>query len=320
MNTQTKLIRLLRDSYGVEADSLRPMTVGVGGDTYLVRAQEGNFVFKVMDSNEMNHPEEEPALCGYLRQNGIPASRFFRNRDGSWLTGARGRVCHLQAFAEGSSFPMNTAPEWFMEESPRLLARIHTVLRGYKPLAVGIGGDFFRYMTPERAARSYRQSYEQAEAQGEAGILAELRQRIELLELVKDWHFEPEKLTCCNSHGDFTVNQILCAGGRIQAVIDWTSACIHPVVWEITRSFFYADSSCGEGSFDADRFAAYVSAYASAAPLNDYDRENILKVYYYQLAVCDYYAQYLSAPPEKKQEYLQQARFATAVLRNARVS
>ena len=37
------------------------------------------------------------------------------------------------------------------------------------------------------------------------------------------------------------------------------------------------------------------SSYSAIAPLNDYDRANILKLYYYQIAVCDYYAQYLDA-------------------------
>lgn len=55
----------------------------------------------------------------------------------------------------------------------------------------------------------------------------------------------------------------------------------------------------------------YVGRYCSVASLTQYDRDNLVKLYLYQLAVCDYYAQYLNADSHKKNEYLLQARFAT---------
>ena len=80
-----------------------------------------------------------------------------------------------------------------------------------------------------------------------------------------------------------------------------------------------AGPSCRDGRFDRARLAAYTAAYSALAPLNDYDRANLLKLYYYQLAVCDYYAQYLDAAPDKKAEFLQQARFATGFLMHTEI-
>lgn len=316
MDNHAKIMSKLKDSYGLEVSAMAPMSLGVGGDTYRVTAAQGEFVYKIMEADTMNHPAGEPKLCAYLLDRGIPVSIFVRNREGRWITPIEGRISHLQEYIRGRTFPMNGTPEWFMAESPKLLAGIHNALRAFPPLPVGIGSNFFRYMTPDRGKTSYHASLEKAAARGETGILEDLRYRLEILEYIRDWHFDISRLTCRNTHGDFTVNQILCGEDRINAVIDWTSACVHPVIWEITRSFFYADPSCREGCFDESRFAAYISAYTALAPLNEYDRANMLKLFYYQLAVCDYYAQYLDAPEEKKGEFLQQARFATSILRN----
>lgn len=52
--------------------------------------------------------------------------------------------------------------------------------------------------------------------------------------------------------------------------------------------------------------------------LSEYDKKQLLRLYYYQLAVCDYYSQYLEADDSKKEEFFMQARFATNVLRKMR--
>lgn len=316
-NTYEKIENVLEDDYGLEISAINPISTGVGGDTFHIAAVQGEYIFKISDTNEMNHPDAEPILCSHLLTKGIPVSEFLMNKAGEWVTAFDGRVGHLQKFFYGKPFPMNGAPEWFLAESPRLLAGIHNALRSFSPLPIGIGSDFFRYMIPERAETSYRRSMERATACGNGQILEDLKFRIDFLHKIRGWQFDISRLTCTNTHGDYTVNQIICEDNQIEAVIDWTSACVHPVIWEITRSFFYADPFCRDGNYDPERFRTYVSSYSQLAPLNDYDRDNLLKLYYYQLAVCDYYGQYLDAKENKKEEFLQQARFATDVLRNA---
>ncbi len=89
-----------------------------------------------------------------------------------------------------------------------------------------------------------------------------------------------------------------------------------PVIWELTRSFFYAEPSCVDGQYDEAKLKDYVGHYCNMAPLTQYDRDNLMKLYLYQLAVCDYYSQYFNANFLKKEEYLLQARFATKVLQH----
>lgn len=123
-----------------------------------------------------------------------------------------------------------------------------------------------------------------------------------------------DKLTVRNTHGDYFISQFICNNDRLSAVIDWTSACAHPVIWEITRSFAYAAPCCAVGEIDEDLFDRYVDAYQRYGTLNDYDYKNIYRLYFYQIAVCDYYGHYFSSKADNKIIYLKQAKHATRVL------
>lgn len=308
----------LSKSYGLDVHNLHRMTTGVGGDTFRADTHTDSYVFKIVKADDINHPELEATLCQALRARDIPVSEFLPNMC-DWLVTPwdDDRLCHLQRFVDGQNFAMNTAPDWFMAESPLLLARIHQALADLPPLPEGIGAGFFTHMTPERAIQSYEYSLAIARERGEDDVANSLQLRIRAAEKIRNWRIDPSRLSCCNTHGDYTVNQILCKDGTIRAVIDWTSACVHPVVWELTRSFFYAAPECAAGSFSEARLADQLAAYTSIMPLNSYDREHLLDVYLYQLAVCDYYSQYLHAAPHERSEFRQQADFATKVLAHA---
>ncbi|MDD6049907.1 MAG: phosphotransferase [Clostridiales bacterium] len=315
---QSEISTFLARHYALDVHSCRRMTTGVGGDTFRVDTATGSYVFKIIKADAINHPEQEAELCRFLRQKGVPASEFLPNHQGAlccpWDDT---RLCHLQRFVDGQSFPMNTAPDWLMAESPLLLARIHQALTAYPALPEGIGAGFFSHATPEFALDSYKRSLSLARERGEEDVAQALLLRMKAAEKIRGWHIDPNRLTCRSTHGDYTVNQILCKDGQVRAIIDWTSACVHPVVWELVRSYVYVAPECAQGGFSQARLSDQVAAYTSVAPLNTYDREHLMDVYLYQLAVCDYYSQYLHAAPHERLEFRQQADFATRVLKCA---
>lgn len=319
MDGMHEVIRaFLRHSFAIDAERTGRMSTGVGGDTYRVCSPQGDLVFKIVKGDDINHPEREAGLCAFLRQRDLPVSEFLPGTDGKltqrWHDG---RVCHLQRLIPGETFAMNAAPDWFMAESPKLLAHIHDALDAYPDLPEGIGAGFFAHMTPESVLHSYRASLATAQERGEEDVCEALNTRIRLAERHLRWRIDPAPLTRVNTHGDYTVNQILCHGGRIAGVIDWTSACVHPAVWELTRSYFYAAPECADGGWSEARLARYVRAYDAMRPLKAADHAAVLDVYLYQLLVCDYYAQYLHAAPYEAAEFRQQADFATRVLTHA---
>jgi len=261
-------------------------------------------------------PETEPELCAFLRSHGIPACEFLKNKTGEYISrDTAGRIFTVQRRFSGITPDWNTAPDTLMMESAALLGKIHRVLRAYPALPEGIGQGFFQYMTPQRALDSYRHSLEIACQRGDEDIAADLEERIALMQHFPAWTFDLNRLTRRNTHGDYFISQFLCEDGHLTAVIDWTTACVHPVIWELVRSFVYSAPCCAAGHIDRNLLAQYVEAYGQDGELNDYDRENMLRLYFYQIAVCDYYGQYYASSAANREIYLRQARHATRLLK-----
>ena len=311
------LERLLREQYGLSLRHARRAAEGAGSGTWFLRCGEGEYVMKFPAASGINHPEEEPRLCAFLRAQGIPACDFLKNRAGGCLSrDAAGRVFTVQRRLPRLTPEWNSASEALLMESAELLGKIHCVLRAYPALPEGIGAGFFAGMTPQRALASYRCSLAVAVRLGDTESAEELRWRIDRMERFPAWMFDLSRLTLRNTHGDYFISQFLCRDGRLTAVIDWTAACVHPVVWELMRSFVYSAPCCADGRIDRPLLARYVRAYCRYGTLNDYDLENLYRLYFYQIAVCDYYGQYYTSGAANRAIYLRQARHAARLLKS----
>lgn len=307
---------LLKKHYNLDVISIVKSSVGAGSDTYFANCTNGKYVVKFPAVSEINNQEAEPKLCEYLLENGISVCRFIKNNDGEHITAdENGKLFHVQKFIDGTMYDWNTAPDWLLKESAETLGRIHTVLKNYSSLPVGIGADFFKYMTPENALRSYEKTLETAKQNGDTEIERDLLYRIGLMKHFPKYSFDMKKLTCSATHGDFFISQIICGKDKINAVIDWTTACVHPVVWEIMRSYVYAAHECANGEINIEKLEEYLGNYRCLARLNDYDLNNAAKLFYYQIAVCDYYNQYYISTTDNREIYLRQAVFSTRLMR-----
>lgn len=312
----TNLGSLLKKQFGLDVLESEKSKVGAGSDTWFVTCSEGKYVVKYHVTNEMNHPEQEPELCEYLQTHGIPVSTFLRNKDGNYLSlDENGRLFHVQHFIEGTTYALNTAPDWLLKELAGMLGRIHTALKGYDGLPVGLGPNFFQNKKRERSRLSYRNSLSIAERNGDTGIAQDLAYRVELIDRFPNPCFDLERLTCQATHGDYSISQMICGEKTITAVIDWTTACVHPIVWEIIRSFVYASPSCICGEIKTDEFVQYVSEYRQYADLSEYDLKYMVPLFNYQIAVSDYYGQYYSSVADNRNLFLHQAQFSTKMLR-----
>lgn len=308
---------VLHKQYGLHLEHTEKVSTGAGSDTWFLHCAEGDFVLKFPIANVINHPEPEPELCVFLRKHGIPACDFLRNKSGSYIShDDSGHMFTLQRRFRGVTPEWNSASETLLLESAELLGRIHHVLEGYPSLPEGIGTAFFTNMTPQRALDSYRKSLQLAVRLGDTQSVSDLEWRINFINRLPVLKFDLNRLTTQNTHGDYFISQFLCEKGHLTAVIDWTTACIHPVIWEIMRSFVYGASCCADGHIDANLLERYVDAYCRYGKLNTYDRENLYRLYFYQIAVCDYYGQYYSSTASNRSIYLRQAQHATRLLKH----
>ena len=81
---------------------------------------------------------------------------------------------------------------------------------------------------------------------------------------------------------------------------------MHPYIWEIVRSYIFMAPECKNGEIDIEALIQYIKEYQSIAPLNRYDVENAGNLFYYFLAVCDFYGQYYQAHSRNRGIYIRQ--------------
>jgi len=301
--------------YGMEVLKISKLTIGAGSNTYFIITTSGKYILKNANINEANNPQNEPPLCEYLLTKGLPVSEFIRNTDNEYIFLHEKDKYHMQKFVDGINYEWNEAPNWLLCESAQMLGKIHTALSDYSPLPIGIGESFFKYMTPEAALQSYEKSYKYAKQINDDNSIEDIAFRIELIKRFSVPAIKIDMLTCKNTHGDYFISQLICGDSKINAVIDWTTACVHPTIWEIMRSYIYAAPECRKGEINTETFIDYVDEYLKFASLTEYDIKMLPYVFYYQISVCDYYNQYYQSTADNRNIYLQQAALSTKLMK-----
>ena len=306
--------RMIAKQYDKTVCNITQVFGGVGGLTYAVETCDGKYILKGTSDNRAGM-QNEPEISEFLKTKQIPVAEYIKTNDGHYVWEWDSISYHLQRFVEGETLPFHAAPDWFMTQSGSMLGRIHSALSTFRPLPIGLGEGFLNFMTPDHPKRSYERTLERAIRNGDGDIAKDVAYRLSQIDSLQKIKFDIVKFTCCNTHGDYKISQMLCKGHQISAVIDWTSACIHPVCWEIIRSFTYADPSSRDGEIEFGRFLKYINAYLDFSPLNPYDLNMMPSFFCYQLLACDYYGQYYDAEHANKADFLHQATFATKLIR-----
>lgn len=301
--------------YGFEIDTMEPSENGAGGLTYIVTAGGKKFVVKYPSDNEMNHPDVEIRVCEALLKKGIPACRFLPNQQGKLLsTDENGRRFSVQEFYEGTVYAYHEAPRGLQQESAVMLACIHNAMKGIEDIPVGIGAGFFRYRKPEGMKEAYAFTLQRAIDNQDAEIACAIRSNMRIVDTMPAFSFDIQKYTCGNTHGDYMISQLIWNSSHISGIIDWTCACQHPYIWEIVRSYVYMAPEVKQGEIDIEALINYIRCYAAIGSLNSYDIENAGNLFYYFLAVCDFYGQYYDSLSRNRQIYLEQANMASKLL------
>ena len=314
--SKIELKRIIEDNYGIGSiKDMEPILEGASSECFHIITENAEYLFKDIEMIFMNHPDKEPLINNVLCAKGVPVSKFYKTKDGKYLVEHLGHTFHLQDFIKGKILEINTAPEWFMEESAIMLGKIHKALEDFPLLSNGIGEEFFEFVTPDNAKVSYEKSLNMALKLNEKQNVIDLQYRIKLLDKIKQIKFEMDKFTYKNTHGDYFISQILCGENSINAVIDFTSACVHPACWELIRSYSYADPKCADGNIDCDNLKKYIHNYMKYSKLNNYDIKMMAYLYYYQLAVSDYFSQYYESNNSNRKVLCHYAHWSTMLCR-----
>ena len=263
----------------------------------------------------MNHPEIEAKICTCLLEAGIPACRFIKNKQGKILsTDENGRRFTVQEYYEGMTYSYHEAPVKLQKESATMLAQIHENMKDIENVPVGIGADFFKYRKPEYMHEIYSKTLQRAVENGDTVIAEKIRSNIRIIETMPEYEFDIDRFSYGNTHGDYNTSQLIWKDEKIVGVIDFTCACKHPYIWEIVRSYVFMAPEVREGLIDIAALIRYISYYLECGSLKPYDIEHAGKLFYYFIAVCDFYGQYYDSLAKNRIIYLEQANMASGLI------
>lgn len=301
--------------YDIEIETMEPSENGAGGLTYVVKANDKKFVVKYPSDNEMNNPDVEIRVCEELLDKGIPVCRFIPNKHGKMIsTDENGRRFTVQHFYEGITYGYNEAPVNLQAQSASFLAKIHEAMKDIENIPIGIGKEFFTYRKVEYMKDAYADTLQQAIENNDTDIAMHIRSNMRIATAMPVYNFDIKKFSCGNTHGDYMISQLIWQNEKIGGIIDWTCVCKHPYIWEIVRSYVFMAPEIKQGEIDIKSLIDYISEYMECGSLNSYDIENAGKLFYYFLAVCNFYGQYYDSISKNRYIYLQQANMASQLL------
>ena len=314
--TMDSMSTLFLSDYGLHLIEYYPMRLG-SANCFRVRCDEGIYFCKEFQSKiSLEAVEKEAAIVSYLRSKDFPTAGFIKTTDGKDCFLYEGHVICMQEFVDGKTY-LNDLPHSILMRGAALLGRLHTLLKDCPvPLERDMDEAWADSISLEKEQQKYTEMLEVLSNMNcmdpvTRRIRSDILFKIELMERVIAYKPYFKGITYAPSHGDFTACQLICDGEEIKAVIDFSSAAVIPIVWEIMRSYIQS-----RGSFDTDDFVMYVREYMKEAPLTRRDLEAMPYVYLFQLSRSRYgYREYLSGKAENAQALLDFAFWRTDVLR-----
>lgn len=100
-------------------------------------------------------------------------------------------------------------------------------------------------------------------------------------------------MSIMNSHGDYSVQQLIYNNEKETSVIDFESAKRLPIMWEIIRSYTYIDKDVKNGEMNINTFVEYVNEISKYVELNEFDLKYCAYIYLIQIVGSLYgYKQY----------------------------
>ena len=318
----SKIANIVNNYYNIgELKHALPISNG-SANIYLIETDCGSkYVLKEFQSGYSKRSiKNEFEITSFLLSNGISTSMFIANNANDFLTIFKRKKITLQRFIDGYTPEQHNLPIYLMDDSARLLGKLHKTLSRYEikryEFKKNWDDDKLRAKTKEKFEKLISMAQEKRDNYTEQ-IISDIQYKIQNIENIKKFDLDRKRITYVNSHGDYSLLQLICKANKIEAVIDFASACNLPAIWEIIRSFSYADSMCRQSIIDTNSLKKYLHNYLSEFPLKHEDIMNITYIYILQLSLSSYgYSEYLKGKGKNPDDLLQFAFWRTTLLRH----
>ena len=255
-------------------------------------SDDSKLVLKEMPARfTVDAAETEALVCSHLNDDGIPTSKFIKTKAGTYAFHENEKTYHLQQFIPGKVYRSNKCPARLVENMGEWLGRIHQSLRRLTDVHFkdNLGTDWFQNFNIDKKIGDFseiRDRIQDTEIRDKEQLISDVDFRIRTLRDIPLDEYRGiawNALTRGPTHGDYSCLQVLSNEFESTSIIDFTSACILPYVWEIARSFCQSDESARNGEIAYGRLKIYLSRYLRVSDLTANDIRHFFDYYYLQL-------------------------------------
>ena len=309
--TKEEIMNIVKTNYNIEVDQVEKLN---RGSANLYSLNSNKYILKEFQSKyTKDEIDKEIAIINHLSEDNIPVPEYVKTLSGEYSIIYKERVIIIQKYIDGYTMESNTGDYNQMLESAEYLGKIVKSLETlHFDLPSNDVSSWYSQETINESIEKQENLLDKISKTTYPQIYEDLTDKISMLKYIKDnLDFKDmSRLTVMNTHGDYSVLQFIYKDGKINAIIDFVSACKMPIVWEIIRSYSYIDKKTKDGKIDIDNLVQYVKVFMNSVQLNEYDLKFMPYLYLVQLLASTFgYKQYIA--DNSKKSLLEFAYFRT---------
>ena len=286
--SDNEIKQILKEEYGIEANLINEINRGTA-DIFKIIAGENKYILKIfVEGRSKESVIKETNIINYLKENGLRVPEYIKTKNEEFYYIFNERVLVLQKFIDGYTMENNTGDYKKTIESAIILGKMTKAFENYEGLKEDeiFKKSFSRESIESRIAKMKDlQSKLNGDNPYKQQFYDDLEFKINVAEeLLKDFDFNIiDKMTIKNTHGDYSVQQLIYNDENGTTVIDFETAKIMPIVWEVMRSYSYVDKEAVDGELNIDTLVNYFKEFTKYIKLNNYDLKYAAHLYLIQL-------------------------------------
>lgn len=294
--TNEKIIEVVKKIYDIDVYQVEKLK---RGSANLYSLNENKYVLKEFQTKYTKEEiDKEIAIINHLKADNIPVPKYIKTITGEYSFIYENKVIIMQNFIDGYTLESNTGNYEQVLESAEYLGKI---IKSLETLKIQLPNNdiscWYSKETINESIDKQEKLLKKVSEENYPQIYMDLTDKMSMLKCVRDnFDFnDMSKLTVMNTHGDYSLLQFIYMDGKINAIIDFVSACKMPIVWEIIRSYSYIDLKAKDGKIDIDNLVDYVKTFTKYVKLNEYDLKFMSYLYLIQLLGSTFgYKQYIA--------------------------
>lgn len=294
--TKEKIIEIVKMVYNIDIYQVEKLN---RGSANLYSLNEDKYILKEFQTKYTKEEiDKEINIINHLKKDNIPVPEYIKTITGEYSFIYENRFIIMQKFIDGYTIESNTGNYEQVLESAEYLGKIVKSLETLKiELPNNDVTSWYSRETINESIDKQEKLLKKISVEDYPQIYKDLTDKISMLKYIRDNldFSDMNKLTVMNTHGDYSVLQFIYKSGKINAIIDFVSACKMPIVWEVIRSYSYIDSKSKEGQIDIDNLVEYTRTFTKYVKLNKYDFKFMSYLYLVQLLASTFgYKQYIA--------------------------